>query len=101
MNFISKLKEKWEINSNWQFLIINIVFAISGSLTIYVRKPIFHLLGIDQNTHFVFKILLYIVTVTPAYFAILIIVGTLFGQFRFFWNFEKRIFRRFGSRGTK
>lgn len=98
MNFISKIKDKWGIESNWQFLIINIVFAISGSLTVYIRKPIFQLFGIDQSTPLVLRIILYLIIVTPAYFVILIIVATLLGQFRFFWKFERRIFSRFRVR---
>jgi hypothetical protein len=94
MNFISRIKDKWGIKSNWQFLVINIVFAISGSLTVFVRKPLYQLLGIDQGIPLVYRVALYIVIVTPIYFTILIIVATVFGQFRFFWNFEKRFFRK-------
>ena len=100
MNLISKLKEKWEITSNWQFLIINVVFAISGSLTVFVRRPVFQLLGIDQSTPLILRIVLYLLIVTPAYFTILIIIATIFGQFKFFWKFEKRFFRRLIGKGT-
>lgn len=95
MRYISKIKEKWGIKSTWQFIIINIVFAVSGSLTVYIRKPVYQLLGIDETTPLVLRIILYIIIVTPAYFTILIIVATLFGHFRFFWNFEKRFFSKF------
>lgn len=100
MSFISKIKEKWGIKSNWQFVIINIVFALSGSLTVYIRRPVYQLLGVDETMPIVFRIILYIIIVTPAYFTILIAVATLFGQFRFFWNFEKRFFSKF-NRKTK
>ena len=95
MNFIERIKANWGIRSNWHFILINIVFAISGSLTVYVRKPVFLLLGIDQQTPLLLKVFLYLLIVTPAYFTILILVATLFGQFRFFWNFEKRFFSHF------
>jgi len=95
MNFIERIKANWGIRSNWHFILINIVFAISGSLTVYVRKPVFLLLGIDQQTPLLLKVFLYLLIVTPAYFTILILVATLFGQFRFFWNLEKRFFSHF------
>lgn len=90
-----KLKDKWEIKSNWQFVLINIIFAITGSLTVFVRKPAFHLIGISADTPFLIKFFTYIVLVTPVYFTLLLAIGTLFGQFRFFWNFEKRMFSQF------
>ncbi len=98
IKLLQKLKNKWEIESNWKFLLINMIFAITGSLTLFVRKPVFHLLGISAETPFILKFLAYITTVTPSYFVILLILGTLLGQFRFFWNFEKRMFSRFKRR---
>ena len=95
-----KLKDKWEIKSNWQFVLINIIFAITGSLTVFVRKPAFQLIGISADTPFILKFISYIIIVTPVYFILLISVGTLFGQFRFFWNFEKKIFKRFRRKST-
>jgi hypothetical protein len=94
MRFISSIKNKWGIKSNWQFVIINLVFAISGSLTVYIRKPVFLLFGIDQNTPLPAKICLYLLIVTPAFYTILFCVATLFGQFSFFWELEKRFFRK-------
>jgi hypothetical protein len=90
-----RLKNKWGIENNWQFFLINVIFAITGSLTVFIRKPVFHLLAISAETPFVIKFFVYILVVTPVYFILLIIVGTLLGQFRFFWNFEKKIFSRF------
>lgn len=94
IKLFQRLKDKWEIESNWQFLLINIIFAITGSLTVFIRRPVFHLLGISSETPFIIKFFTYIIVVTPAYFILLLTIGTLFGQFRFFWNFEKRIFKR-------
>ena len=98
---LQELKNKWDIESNWQFVLINIIFAISGSLTVFIRKPVFHFIGISADTSFIFKFILYIVIVTPVYFVLLLIVGTLFGQFNFFWNFEKKIIRRFIRKKTQ
>ncbi|MGA0828911.1 MAG: DUF6787 family protein, partial [Flavobacteriaceae bacterium] len=32
----------------------------------------------------------------PLYQLLLVFFGALFGQFRFFWNFEKKMLRRLG-----
>jgi hypothetical protein len=32
----------------------------------------------------------------PLYQVLLVLIGALFGQFNFFWGFEKKMLRRFG-----
>lgn len=93
---IKKLKNKWGITSNFQFWLIFIIFAIAGSSTLFVKRPVFDFLGIDSSTSLWIVIPVYIVTITPAYFIILLFYGTIFGQFKFFWEFEKKMLRRFG-----
>jgi len=90
-----KLKKRWDIKSNFQVIIILIVFAITGSITVYIKKFIFDLIDITPETHFVVKIPLYILVVLAVYNLLLLFNGFLFGQFRFFWEFEKKFFSRF------
>lgn len=92
---MQKLKNKWEVESDVQLILIFISFSLAGSFTIYVRKPIFALLGYDDHTPFLLKAVTYIFTVTPSYFILLMIFGTLLGQFKFFWAFEKKVLNRF------
>ncbi|PXX99107.1 diacylglyceryl transferase [Marinifilum breve] len=96
-----KLKKRWEINSNLQLVIILIVFSITGSLSVLVRNPIFEYFSIDADTNILLRILLSILIITPTYQVLLLIVGTLFGQFRFFWNFEKKMLSRFQRKNNK
>ncbi|MCY1634298.1 DUF6787 family protein [Marinifilum sp. D737] len=96
-----KLKKRWEINSNLQLVIILIVFSITGSLSVLVRNPIFEYFSIDADTNILLRILLSILIITPTYQVLLLIVGTLFGQFRFFWNFEKKMLSRFQRKSNK
>lgn len=93
--FFTKIKKKYNIKSDLQLVIINIVFAVSGSATLFIRRGIFELIGIKEHTMFIVKIAAYIATVVPSYFIILLVMGTIFGQFRFFWAFEKNMVRRF------
>ena len=90
-----KLKNKWGITNNFQFWLIFFIFAITGSSTLFVKRPVFALLGIDSATSLWIVIPVYLITITPAYFVILMFYGTIFGQFKFFWEFEKKMFRRF------
>lgn len=62
----------------------------------YVRKPIFQWCGITSETPIWITAPLYIVTVLPAYQVLLICYGTLLGQFRFFWNMEKKMLAGMG-----
>lgn len=92
---LKKLKVRWGIKSNFQIIIILIVFSVTGSAAVYVKKLIFNLLGIDADTSLWIKIPMYVITIIPSYQALLLVVGTLFGQFRFFYNFQKKSFGRF------
>lgn len=90
-----KLQEKWGVTSVWQVIIICIVFAITGSLSVRIGAPVLDWLGVHKETmnpwlYWPLRILI----VFPVYQVILIIVGTIFGQFRFFWQVEKKMLGR-------
>ncbi|PKQ65502.1 diacylglyceryl transferase [Labilibaculum filiforme] len=93
-----KLKKRWEITSNIQLILILITFSLTGSLSVMVRKPVFEFLSIGPDTNLLIKIILSILIITPSYQVLLIIVGSLLGQFRFFWKFEKKMLSRFSSK---
>jgi len=90
-NLFNRLKQKWGIQSNWDFVIINIVFALAGMTIIYERKPIFHLISITAETPFIVKLIVWLLIVFPCYQINLIVFGALLGQFRFFWEKEKQM----------
>ena len=92
---MKKLKERWNIDNNWQIVIIFIVFAITGSTAAYLSKPVTAVLGISKETmslwiYWPLRILL----LFPIYQVMLVIIGALFGQFKFFWEFEKKMLYR-------
>ena len=89
-----KLKKRWNIESNFQLVILLVVFAVTGSSTLYARRGIFYLLGITADTTLWLKVPLYILVIFPTYQILFLVVGTLFGQFKFAWEFEKKIFSR-------
>ncbi len=90
-----RFKERWNINSNFQFVVIMLVFAVTGSSTLYVRKGAFYLMGITSETELWLRTILYILIIFPAYNVILLVVGFLFGQFKFAWEFEKKMLDKF------
>lgn len=94
---MEKLKQRWGIESNFQIVIIFIVFAINGSLAVYITNPITNLIGISKETTApLFYWPIRIVVVFIVYQITLVIVGTIFGQKKFFWNMEKKMLQRIG-----
>ena len=99
---MKRLKEKWRITSNFQFIIILIVFSITGSLAVWVAKPILELVGLDKSavTPWIFWPIR-IAIIFPVYQVMIVVIGALFGQFKFFWAFEKKMLVRLGFKRFK
>ena len=94
---MKNLKKRWNITSNFQLTLILIVFAINGSFSAWVADPVTSLLNLSTDTvgqwiYYPTRILL----IFPIYQITLPIVGFVFGQFKFFWNFEKKVLSRIG-----
>ena len=99
---MKKLKEKWGITSNFQIIIILFVFSVTGSLSLLVAKPLLDFIGLDKATlspwiFWPIRILI----IFPIYQILIVIIGALFGQFQFFWNFEKKMLARLGFKRFK
>tara|TARA_R110000868_G_scaffold235273_8_gene489127 strand:- start:32930 stop:33253 length:324 start_codon:yes stop_codon:yes gene_type:complete len=101
MNLIDKLKNRWQIESNLQVIIILIVFACTGTTAMYAKEFVFNLLGVTPELPFWLRIIIWIVTILPLYNVLLFIYGTLFGQRKFFTWFLKKTFGRFLPLKTK
>lgn len=94
-----KLKTKWDIDSNFQVIMIIIVFAITGSLAVKVAGPVLEFVKVTRGN---FNSILYwtlrILIILPIYQVLLLLVAAVLGQFRFFWNFQKKTFGRFSRK---
>ncbi|ATA89530.1 DUF6787 family protein [Capnocytophaga stomatis] len=89
---LEKLKKRWNVTSNTQVWLILITFTITGSLSAKVSRPFCDYIGLDFNElNPVLAWILRLIIILPIYQIILLIVGTLLGQFRFFWEFEKKM----------
>jgi len=97
LKIFEKLKSRWGVASNFQFIIINLVFAINGFCSIFISRPLLSLFGINSDS---FEWYLYyplrVLIIFIAYQCTLLIVAFVFGQFNFFWKQEKKILRRIG-----
>lgn len=92
-----KLENKWIVNHRWEMIRIFIVFSVTGSSSLFVGRPVIKLLGITpDNLIGPIYWILYIIIGLVFYQIMLVFFGWLFGQFEFFWNFEKKMLRRFG-----
>lgn len=89
------LKQRWGVTSNFQMVIIFIVFAITGSTSAWITRPVLALIGITKESlHPLAYWPLSLVLILPVYKVLLIMIGTLFGQHTFFWNFVKKMLIR-------
>ena len=92
-----KMKTRWGIKSNFQFIIINLVFAISGFTSLFISRPLLSFFRINNESINVFIYYpIRILIIFIAYQFTLLIVAFVFGQFDFFWKQEKKILRRLG-----
>ena len=86
-----KLIKIFKVRDFKQLIIIFIVFGITGSLSVilgkYVLINIFGESFLNNDYYWLLRLIL----IFPIYQVLLIIVGALFGQFRYFWEIEKKI----------
>lgn len=92
-----KLENKWILDYKWEMIRVFIVFAITGSSSMLIGRPIMKLIGITkENLNPMLYWILFIIIGLIFYQILLVFFGWLFGQFKFFWEFEKKMLRRFG-----
>ncbi|HEY3429659.1 MAG TPA: DUF6787 family protein [Cyclobacteriaceae bacterium] len=91
--WIDKLQQRWNLGSTWQVIIILVVFACTGTTVLLIKKPLFDYWFPDGEKPLWANITYYIL-ILPVYNILLLAYGFVFGQFKFFWDFEKRFFNR-------
>lgn len=93
-----KLKAKWKV-SGTKFILIMCVFAITGTTTAWLTRQITTWLDISAGSLNFW--LLKIGVLLIGYWILILIVALPFGQFQFFWNYEKRVWNRITGRFKK
>jgi len=74
-----------------------VVFAVTGSSAAKLASPLTTFLGITiESTSAWIYWPVRVFLIFPIYQVLLVFFGFIFGQFRFFWNFEKKMLSRMG-----
>jgi formyltetrahydrofolate-dependent phosphoribosylglycinamide formyltransferase len=92
---LEKLKKKWKVGGT-QLLLILCVFAITGTATAYISKAITGWVGLTPQSPLLWRASLRAVILIFGYQVLILLVSIPFGQFSFFFNYEKKILRRLG-----
>jgi len=97
VSFIEKVFVKLRIESGYQFVMVNVVFAVTGTLSVYCSGYLLFLLGIEveilgAGLYWLARIL----TVFLCYQCLLILIAVPFGQFQYFWFLQKKMLKRLG-----
>jgi len=94
---IEKLKQRWNVKNGWDVLIILCVFACTGFSVLYVKRWLFEIIGLTEQSPAWIRWTVNILIILPLYQLILLFWGWIWQKFDFFWEFEKRMFGRIGS----
>ena len=95
-NFLKKLQNRWGVSAT-RVLIILAVFAMTGTTVVFIKTPILNLIVGEGEKTWVDG-LIYFILILPIYNILLLIYGSIFGQFKFFWEYEKKFFGRIFNR---
>ncbi|MFZ9035734.1 MAG: DUF6787 family protein [Francisellaceae bacterium] len=89
--FMARLKSRWNVKSNLDVIVILFVFSITGSAAVSIAAPIMHWIGLSYETTsgWIFWPIR-IALICPLYQVLLLIIGSICGQGRFFLAFEKK-----------
>lgn len=93
MSWLDKLQTRWKVQSAFQVVLILLVFACTGFTVLLLKRPLFNYMFAGGQPP-VWASVIYYILILPIYNIILLFYGFVFGQFRFFWKFEKRMFAR-------
>jgi len=83
-----------------QVMIILLVFACTGFTVLFIKKPVLQFF-FPTGEKPLWATISYWILIFPAYNVILLFYGFIFGQFKFFWDFEKRFISRIFSNQKK
>ncbi len=92
---IQILINKFKANSIQHLFVILIIFALSGSSSLFISSQILIALGLEKLiTFYPLYIFVRIILIILIYQFILITIASLFGEFDYFWKFEKKFLQR-------
>ncbi len=94
--FYQRFKLKYGINDK-DAIIVLLVFTVTGSLSVKLGRPVLAFFQISSETMSAWTYWPLRVLVTfPIYQILLLAIGSSLGQFKFFWQFQKKMILPFG-----
>ena len=99
LSFMDMLFKRLNIHSFHQFVLVMIVFAVTGSLSLMVTFEFMNAVGINSVN--ISPYLFWPVRIIFLFFVyqiLLLLIAIPFGQFKYFWRLEKKILSRLGVR---
>ena len=90
--WMERLAKRWGVAPG-RVLVILLVFACTGFTIMFLKRPVLSYFSEAREVP-VWHSVLYYLLILPVYNVVLLIYGALFGQFAFFWAFEKRLVDR-------
>ena len=76
---MNRLKKKWGITSNYQIMVILLVFSITGSIAVVITNPVLKLIGLNEylvSPWIFWPIRIFIIF--PIYQVLIVVIGALF-----------------------
>ena len=92
---IQNLIKKFNAKSKVHLLVIFFIFGLSGSFSLWVSSPIMSALDLKNIlNNYPLYIFFRFLIIIPIYQIILIVIASIFGEFQYFWRFEKKFLKR-------
>ncbi len=93
---MKKLKARWNLKSNAQLFVVFLVFAITGSSAAKLAGPVTDFFQVGREMGWYIYWPFRLLVIFPVYQVLLVLFGWMFGQFEFFWAFEKKMLKSMG-----
>ena len=92
---IQNLIKKFNAKSKVHLLLIFFIFGLSGSFSLWISSPIMLVLDLKNIlNNYPLYIFFRVLIIIPIYQLILIVIASIFGEFQYFWKFEKKFLKR-------
>ena len=92
---IQNLIKKFNAKSKVHLLVIFFVFGLSGSFSLWISSPVMAALDLKNIlNNYPLYLLFRVLIIIPIYQLILLVFASIFGEFQYFWKFEKKFLKR-------
>ena len=91
---IQNLIKKFNAKSKVHLLVIFFVFGLSGSFSLWISSPVMAALDLKNIlNNYALYVFFRVLIIIPIYQLILIVIASIFGEFQYFWKFERKFLK--------